>query len=68
MANKFFDIQDAYENSVQEYKLNPTNDNFMVASTIELDYLREQGKIQSLQNKLKADGTIERSKLFLWLY
>jgi hypothetical protein len=61
-ANKFFDIQDAYENSVQEYKLNPTNDNFMVASTIELDYLREQGKIQSLQNKLKADGTIERSK------
>jgi hypothetical protein len=61
-ANKFFDIQDAYENSVQEYKLNPTNDNFMVASTIELDYLREQGKIQSLQNKLKADGAIERSK------
>ena len=61
-ANKFFNIQDAYENSVQEYKLNPTDDNFMVASIIELDYLREQGKIQSLQNKLKADGTIERSK------
>ena len=67
--NNFASIKDEYynssvalENSIKEFNINPTFDNYAVASTIEIDYLRRQGEIQLLQNKLDKQGTFSRAK------
>jgi hypothetical protein len=61
--NKYYESEDALVRSIEEYKLNPTTDNFTVAKTIEIDYLKKQGEIQSLQNKLNKQGAFDRAKV-----
>ena len=60
--NKYYESENALVRSIEEYKLNPTTDNFAVASAIEIDYLKKQGEIQSLQNKLNKQGAFDRAK------
>jgi hypothetical protein len=61
--NKYYESEDALVRSIEEYKLNPTTDNFTVAKTIEIDYLKKQGEIQLLQNKLNKQGAFDRAKV-----
>ncbi len=67
--NNFSDISDNYlkteeslKAAIKEFELNPTRDNYMVATTIEQDYLQKQGEMQSLQSRLKKDGSFDKVK------
>ena len=67
--NNFSDISDNYlkteeslKAAIKEFELNPTRDNYTVATTIEQDYLQKQGEMQSLQSKLKKDGSFDKVK------
>ena len=62
ISNNYFKTEESLKNAIKEYKLNPTQDNYRVATAIEVDYLQKQGDIQSLQGKLKKDGVFEKSK------
>jgi len=62
ISSNYFKTEESLKNAIEEYKLNPTQDNYRVATAIELDYLQKQGEIQSLQGKLKKDGVFEKSK------
>ena len=61
--NEYYESENALVRSIEEYKLNPTTDNFAIATTIEIDYLKKQGEIQSLQNKLNKQGAFDRAKV-----
>ena len=61
--NEYYESENALVTSIEEYKLNPTTDNFAIATTIEIDYLKKQGEIQSLQNKLNKQGAFDRAKV-----
>jgi hypothetical protein len=62
ISNNYFKTEESLKNAIKEYELNPTQDNYRVATAIEVDYLQKQGEIQSLQNKLKKDGVFEKNK------
>ena len=59
---EYYKSEDALKDSIEKYELNPSADNFAIASTIEIDYLKKQGEIQSLQNKLNEQGTFDKAK------
>ena len=62
ISSDYLKTEDSLKNAIKEFELNPTIDNYRVATAIELDYLKKQGDIQSLQSKLKKDGVFEKSK------
>ena len=62
ISSDYLKTEDSLKNAIKEFKLNPTIDNYRVATAIELDYLKKQGDIQSLQSKLKKDGVFEKSR------
>jgi hypothetical protein len=60
--NDFNKTKDTFDQSLEQYKTNPTPENYITASTIQLEYLKELGEIQDLQDKLNKQGVLDRSQ------
>ena len=62
-ANNYIALRDELDTAVENYKSNPSNNNYLAALDLQAKALADQGRIQRLQTKMLNSGIADRQKV-----
>ena len=62
-ANNYIALRDELDAAVENYRTNPSNNNYLAALDLQAKALADQGRIQRLQKKMLNSGIADRQKV-----